>query len=294
MNGGRGERAERVHAIPYVVLFPYAAYPPEPPPALLVVSTDAVRDVSLRMSLFANNAWHMVQPAGGCQYECWWRWYMEGGSESAVVEADEDDGEGGGPEAEESGLVRTVVLWIGCAGSRVPESLVTACWPGDIVVHRNIANQFHLDDDSVQSVLSYAITALGVQHGSPPPLSATRTAEAPLCACLLPAPPAPPRPPTPCSPADILLTRWLASLTSIASSILEKTPNAPLDALVEENVRAQVANLTKAPAVQDVWEGGKTMLWIHGLVYKTENGPLADLGVSMGPDVDPKAEKEKN
>ncbi|KZP06959.1 hypothetical protein FIBSPDRAFT_999279, partial [Athelia psychrophila] len=53
------------------------------------------------------------------------------------------------------------VLWI---GSRVPESLVTACKPGNIFVHRNIANQFHLDDDSAQSVLSYAITALGVQH----------------------------------------------------------------------------------------------------------------------------------
>ncbi|KZP08312.1 hypothetical protein FIBSPDRAFT_995741 [Athelia psychrophila] len=82
-------------------------------------------------------------------------------------------------------------------------------------------------------------------------------------------------------------------LTSIASSILERTPNAPLDALVEENVCALVVNLSKAPAMQDAWEGGKTMLWIHGLVHKIEDGTFEDLEVSMGLDVNPEAEKEK-
>ncbi|KZP29603.1 carbonic anhydrase [Athelia psychrophila] len=176
------------------------------------------------------------------------------------------------------------VLWIGCADSRVPESLVTACKPGDIFVHRNIANQFHLDDDSAQSVLSYAITALGVQHV----LVVGHTHCGGAAACMSAA-----RTPSTAPAADTPLGRWLAPLTSIASSIIEKAPNAPLDVLVEENVRAQVANLSKAPAVQAAWEGGKTMLWIHGLVYKIEDGTLADLAVSMGPDVDPEAEKEE-
>jgi carbonic anhydrase len=58
------------------------------------------------------------------------------------------------------------VLWIGCADSRVPESVILACKPGEIFVHRNIANQFHLDDDSALSVLTYAIDFLGVEHGA--------------------------------------------------------------------------------------------------------------------------------
>ncbi|KAG6328313.1 hypothetical protein ID866_10776 [Astraeus odoratus] len=56
------------------------------------------------------------------------------------------------------------VLWIGCADSRVPESVLTGAKPGDIFVHRNIANQFHPDDDSALSVLAYAVNMLGVEH----------------------------------------------------------------------------------------------------------------------------------
>ncbi|KZP29579.1 hypothetical protein FIBSPDRAFT_851528 [Athelia psychrophila] len=93
------------------------------------------------------------------------------------------------------------------------------------------------------------------------------------------------------SPApDTPLTHCLASLSFIASSIIEKAPNAPLDALAEENVRAPVANLSKAPAVRDSWEGGRLDTL---LVYKIEDGTLADSGMLMGPDVDREAEKEK-
>jgi len=58
------------------------------------------------------------------------------------------------------------ILWLGCADSRVPESVIMACRPGDIFVHRNIANQFHLTDDSAQSVLAYAIGELKIEHGA--------------------------------------------------------------------------------------------------------------------------------
>ncbi|CAL1697430.1 unnamed protein product [Somion occarium] len=56
------------------------------------------------------------------------------------------------------------VLWIGCADSRVPESVVLAAKPGDIFVHRNVANQVHLHDDNVLSVIQYAVDAVGVEH----------------------------------------------------------------------------------------------------------------------------------
>lgn len=57
------------------------------------------------------------------------------------------------------------ILWIGCSDSRVPESVVAKCRPGDIFTHRNIAGQFSETDDSAMSVLTYAVEALGVEHG---------------------------------------------------------------------------------------------------------------------------------
>lgn len=56
------------------------------------------------------------------------------------------------------------ILWIGCSDSRVPESVVSHVKPGDMFVHRNIANQFSEQDDSANSVLTYGVEALGVEH----------------------------------------------------------------------------------------------------------------------------------
>jgi hypothetical protein len=60
------------------------------------------------------------------------------------------------------------IPWLGSSESHVPESVVTASRPGDIFVHRNIANQVHTDDDSVLSVITYAVSVVGIEHGTPP------------------------------------------------------------------------------------------------------------------------------
>ncbi len=56
-------------------------------------------------------------------------------------------------------------LWLGCADSRVPESVLCSAEPGEIFVTRNVANQFNPKDDSVVGALSFGIQALGVEHG---------------------------------------------------------------------------------------------------------------------------------
>ena len=125
--------------------------------------------------------------------------------------------------------------------------------PGDIFVHRNIANQVHADDDSVLSVLAYAILHLGVEQGSPlacPVSTRQQSADrihpitlAPLvvvaghtncggAAAALAAAKASP------SPATSSLTRFIAPLVDIARSL---GPEADLNHLIEENIKNSVS-----------------------------------------------------
>ncbi|OSD00755.1 carbonic anhydrase [Trametes coccinea BRFM310] len=158
------------------------------------------------------------------------------------------------------------VLWIGCADSRVPESVVTASKPGDIFVHRNIANQFHPDDDSALSVLTYAVAHVGVQHVILVGHTNCGGAQACLAAASKPSASAPPQDP---------LSRWLAPLTELAREHDELT------ALVEANVRAQVAHIAESEVMKAAWAAGRDVQ-VHGWVYELETGRLRDLGVSLG------------
>ncbi|KAI0633173.1 carbonic anhydrase [Trametes polyzona] len=157
------------------------------------------------------------------------------------------------------------VLYIGCSDSRVPESVVTASKPGDIFVHRNIANQFHLNDDSALAVLTYAVGHVGVSHVIL--VGHTNCGGAQACHDAAHN--------TPSSPPADPLSRWLAPLTEIAREYDDLTD------VVEANVRAQVANIAETDVMKAAWAKGKDVQ-VHGWVYELETGRMRDLGVSVG------------
>ncbi|RPD70228.1 carbonic anhydrase [Lentinus tigrinus ALCF2SS1-7] len=163
------------------------------------------------------------------------------------------------------------VLWIGCADSRVPESVLTASRPGDIFVHRNIANQFHPTDDSALSVLSYAVEHVGVTHVLL--VGHTNCGGAAACAAAAQSSPS-----SPSTPPKSPLERWLAPLTELARGLLGE---GDMSGLVEANVRMQVANIAGSEVMQRVWAAGKDVQ-VHGWVYDLESGRLRDLGVTVG------------
>lgn len=201
------------------------------------------------------------------------------------------------------------ILWIGCADSRVPESVLTGARPGDIFVHRNIAkyaatflsrhvtdssprhSQFHPDDDSALAVLSYAVGVVGVEHGaslavpgriySPPRVVVlaghTQCGGAAACYQAMSAPTTNGEKATP-------LTRWLAPLTSLVASLdlSATTPDAALDLIVQENIKRQVEHICAAEPVRQAWAAGKHVS-VHGWVYDVASGRIKDLGVTRGP-----------
>jgi carbonic anhydrase len=90
----------------------------------------------------------------------------------------------------------------------------------------------------------------------------------------------------PSTASDAPINRWLAPLTSLASSLNYK-PSTPAAAalrmLVEDNVKVQVENICKSGTVTSAWNVERKPLWVHGWVYEIENGTLKDLGISKGP-----------
>ncbi|KAH9915945.1 carbonic anhydrase [Epithele typhae] len=166
---------------------------------------------------------------------------------------------------------RPKVLWIGCADSRAPESVITESMPGEIFVHRNIANQFHLDDDNADALLTYAVEHVEVQHI----IVVGHT----QCGGVIAARAAAEKPP---KEPETSLERWLVPLVGLVREHLDED----LTALVEANVRAQVDAIAQSHVVKEAWldterPGG---LKIHGWVYELEHGHLRDLEYTIGKD----------
>ena len=157
-------------------------------------------------------------------------------------------------------------LWIGCSDSRVPANQIIGLPPGDVFVHRNVANVVVHTDLNCLSVLQYAVEVLTVRHvivcghygcgGVHAALEGQRHG---------------------------LIDNWLRHVGDVeekhAAEIAALPSERKLDRMCELNVVEQVANVCATTIVGDAWERGQE-LTVHGLVYDLRDGLLQDLGVS--------------
>jgi carbonic anhydrase len=158
-------------------------------------------------------------------------------------------------------------LWIGCADSRVPANEITGLDPGEVFVHRNIANVVVHSDLNALSVIQFAVEHLKVEHimvvghyGC----AGVRAAMDNLRIGL----------------ADNWL-RHIADVRLRHRRRLEYLPSADrANVLCEMNVIEQVGNVATSTILQDAWARGQKVT-VHGWVYGLKDGLVKDLGVSM-------------
>ena len=159
-------------------------------------------------------------------------------------------------------------LWIGCADSRVPANYIVGLLPGELFVHRNIANVVVHTDLNCLSVLQFAVDVLNIEHiivcghygcsGVSAALQNQRVG---------------------------LADNWLRHVQDVHSkhdARVAVMPDMPqrVDRLCELNVIEQVANVCQTTIVQDAWEHGKELA-VHGWVYGLKDGLVRDLGSTV-------------
>ena len=154
-------------------------------------------------------------------------------------------------------------LWIGCSDSRVPANQITNLQPGEVFVHRNIANVVVHTDLNCLSVIQYAVEVLEVKHiiicghyGCGGIKAALENEE------------------------HGLIDNWLRHIKDVIRFHADKFdglgPDEKLDLLCELNVKEQVINICNTTIIQKAWKQGKE-LSVHGWIYSIENGILKNL-----------------
>jgi carbonic anhydrase len=159
-------------------------------------------------------------------------------------------------------------LWIGCSDSRVPANEIVGLMPGEVFVHRNIANVVVHTDLNCLSVIQFAVDVLKVQHimvvghygcgGVRAALFDQRVG---------------------------LADNWLHHVHDVRDKHADALraiglDESRLDRLCELNVIEQVANVCQTTIVRDAWDSGQ-QLAIHGWIYGLKNGLLRDLNVTI-------------
>jgi carbonic anhydrase len=166
-------------------------------------------------------------------------------------------------------IQRPDLLWIGCSDSRVPANDIVGLAPGELFVHRNVANVVPETDLNALAVLEYAVTSLGVRHvivcghyrcgGVKAALEGHQAGAVAL---------------------------WLQPLRNLADRHREElaalsSDDARWDRLCELNVAAQVQSVAQTEIVETAWGRGADLA-VHGWIYDVEDGLLRDLEVTVG------------
>ena len=157
-------------------------------------------------------------------------------------------------------------LWIGCADSRVPANELVGLLPGELFVHRNVANLLVHSDLHALSVIQYAVDALQVSHiivvghsncgGVRAAMHNTRSG---------------------------LVDNWLRHVQDVRDAhegfLAGLHESLQVNALVELNVLEQARNVCRTTVVRDAWVRGQSVV-VHGWVYGLHNGLLEDLKIT--------------
>ena len=177
-------------------------------------------------------------------------------------------------ESERPGYFQTLAqqqtpkyLWIGCSDSRVPANQVVGLAPGEVFVHRNVANQVVHSDLNALSVIQFAVDVLKVEHimvvghyGCGGVLAVLHEKRVGL--------------------AD----NWLRHVYDVKmrqrGRLMHLCTHEQEDVLCEMNVIEQVGNVAQSTVVQDAWQRGQP-LSVHGWCYGLKDGLVKDLGVTM-------------
>jgi len=165
------------------------------------------------------------------------------------------------------------LLWIGCSDSRVPANEIIGAKPGEVFVHRNIANMVIHSDMNMLSVLDYAVNVLKVKHVIVCGHYGCGGVKAAMG-----------------NDSIGIIDNWIRHIKDVyrlhhvyLDSITEE--NTRFNTFVELNVKEQVFDLAKTSIVQSAWKNGQE-LTLHGWVYGLNSGFVTDLGVNFSSDID--------
>ncbi|QOK53317.1 carbonic anhydrase [Brucella suis bv. 2] len=160
---------------------------------------------------------------------------------------------------------RTEFLWIGCSDSRVPANVVMGLQPGEVFVHRNVANLVHRADLNLLSVLEFAVGVLEIKHIIVCGHYGCGGVRAAMDGY-----------------GHGIIDNWLQPIRDIAQAnqaeldTIENTQDR-LDRLCELGVSSQVESLSRTPVLQSAWKDGKDII-VHGWMYNLKDGLLRDIG----------------
>jgi len=165
-------------------------------------------------------------------------------------------------------IQRPELLWIGCSDSRVPANEIVGLAPGELFVHRNVANVVPPGDPNATAVLDFAVRSLGVRHVIVCGHYRCGGVRAALQGKL-----------------DGPVGEWLQPVRHVADEHAELLSSVgPFEdrwnRLCELNVAAQVRSVAASEVVQEAWAGG-ALLAVHGWIYDLRDGLLRDLGLTL-------------